>query len=206
MNTTRKLITVIIWQTFSKRPTRGILSVVLHGIPCQFRLRTSGCLNWIVMAVFMYPLNQRSLKTETHFLAVLHTVICGIKMVLQFQGSLCSNLFPSDSGYYSVTVLDSAPDVCPATSASVFIAVPTGIGNISENKNEFTIYPNPATDQLFVNAHANNSEGVKSLEIYNLLGDLVLRMALHDGINKIRLNKEWQSGIYLCKFLLDNHL
>jgi hypothetical protein len=72
-------------------------------------------------------------------------------------------------------------------------ACTTGI-NDYKNENSFIVYPNPASRELFVKSENENG----SFEIYNVIGQMVLKEAIGKGENKLNL-AGINTGSYLYK-------
>jgi len=72
----------------------------------------------------------------------------------------------------------------------------TDIDKINFNE-KIKIYPNPATDNLFINCSSFNSNSVV-LSIYNLLGDRIFVNELNSAENSIDLSS-YPKGMYLIK-------
>jgi hypothetical protein len=71
-----------------------------------------------------------------------------------------------------------------------------GVKETVKNEIEFSVYPNPATNEVFVYT-PNNDNGV--IELYDLNGKLILRDEVSTTANKISL-KNIDAGIYLLKY------
>ncbi|HBX51119.1 MAG TPA: hypothetical protein DEH02_08650 [Bacteroidales bacterium] len=73
--------------------------------------------------------------------------------------------------------------------------------NLSENE-VLEIYPNPASDVLYINYSFSNES---YLEIYNVLGSKLVSIRLNSGTSKKVLSlKNLSTGIYYLKIIKDN--
>jgi hypothetical protein len=87
---------------------------------------------------------------------------------------------------------------------------PLGINEIQDNKNSYTLYPNPATDKLFIEG---TFEGNKSISVYNVVGQQVISMegqgkqitlntsALSTGMYFVQVKEEQTGKISVLKFI-----
>jgi len=64
----------------------------------------------------------------------------------------------------------------------------------------FQVYPNPASDHLYVNL----SDGKYNLTIYNALGNVVLAKQVNGGLNTIDLSK-LPAGLYIVDVTSNNY-
>ena len=70
----------------------------------------------------------------------------------------------------------------------------------------FTLYPNPATNQLTIKYQLQTT-GVTTIIFYNLLGQPVSHFVATDKTGQIEMNiSDWPSGLYTVKLLLNNEL
>jgi len=77
----------------------------------------------------------------------------------------------------------------------------TQINNVEKNK-QILIYPNPATDKIFVNI--THSENLK-IQIFNIIGECVLQGHLAGGMNNIPVGS-LKSGVYVIKIYGTNEI
>jgi hypothetical protein len=75
------------------------------------------------------------------------------------------------------------------------------VGVTSERVEGISVYPNPATNELFVNM--GNLKGNTSISIFNNMGKLMLQKTTFEQINRIDL-QDFSSGIYIISVLTDN--
>jgi len=87
---------------------------------------------------------------------------------------------------------------------------PLGINEIQNNKNSYTLYPNPASDKLFI---VGTFEGNKSISVYNVVGQQVISMegqgkqitlntsALSTGMYFVQVKEEQTGKISVLKFI-----
>ena len=64
---------------------------------------------------------------------------------------------------------------------------------MDENNSIATLYPNPTTGQLMV-----EMEGLTEVEVYNLVGQCLLRKTVTESIVTIDMNA-LQNGVYIVK-------
>jgi len=108
------------------------------------------------------------------------------------------NIAPLVPTTYSIIVSDGVCD----KSASIFIDVQicSSINEILAS--QIQIYPNPMKDYLKI-SFANNSSPKLSVEIYDALGQLVIKQSLTDNNNSIS-TEHLSNGVYLYKFVENN--
>ena len=102
-------------------------------------------------------------------------------------------------------------DIVPNTASIYFDFNPAIITNTFENQfvstleivhlenNEFSIYPNPAKDQITIDLGTNLNAMGWSYKIVNTLGQEVLNGALNSQQNTIQLNNIKGQGVYFVK-------
>ena len=94
----------------------------------------------------------------------------------------------ADTTYYATQTMDGYESPTYAITIGAFAGIDT------QNKNTFTAYPNPVADVLTVSATA----GVKTVEVYNMLGQLSLTQKV--SANAVNINMQGlQKGLYLVK-------
>lgn len=95
----------------------------------------------------------------------------------------------------SVTVTETTAAECQATSETLFVTIDdcTYIGE--GNENEAFIYPNPFTDHLLITGCKDSS-----IEIYNLLGVIVIKHKIEDNFKMINTS-DLHQGIYLVRII-----
>jgi len=98
--------------------------------------------------------------------------------------------------YWSVQAIDNG--FMPSAFAPVqsFAFTPNGISRNS--KNEFTVYPNPCNDKLFINNPASSDARVSIFDSY---GILVINCLTADGIDVSKLT----SGLYFARIQTNDH-
>ena len=65
-----------------------------------------------------------------------------------------------------------------------------------ENENQIRIYPNPAKNQFEIETTSNIQDKLKSIQIYNLLGELIF--SSNNYLKTIETSK-FSSGVYIVK-------
>ena len=105
-------------------------------------------------------------------------------------GAVNSYYVPIQNGNYVVVVFDNSG--CSGSSG-IYNYVSLGVYDINNEVSQFTIYLNPVSNILFVNA----SDVIKNspITIYNISGQIVQNKILHSGDNAIDLI-EFTDGIY----------
>ena len=113
-------------------------------------------------------------------------------------GDTLNEFFPTQTGEYSVEVLDS--NGCTITS----YAVSFNYTSISESEIDLlNIYPNPTSSFIYIEEAAKISE----IEIFNALGDKVLHHVNEMSANQLKFNlSDKTRGIYFVKVLRGNEL
>lgn len=113
-----------------------------------------------------------------------------------------SHIYNADqAGNYSVVVSNQT---CSDTSNYVVVDIETGIEELVESN--FEVYPNPATDELFINVKGKINTKVDLL-LYNAMGQLVLReqRPIVIGSNILEVNTiELTSGFYTLQVATQN--
>ncbi len=105
-------------------------------------------------------------------------------------GAVNSYYVPTQNGNYVVVVFDYTG--CSGTS-DVFNYLSLGVTDLNNDVSQLTIYPNPVSNILFVNASDvfNNSP----ITIYNISGQIVKKKILQSGENVIDISG-FADGIY----------
>lgn len=116
---------------------------------------------------------------------------------------IISHTFPS-AGSYTVTMI--ADNECGTDTVSAVFVVPfTGINEQLAMAPQFTLYPNPATDDGFINY--NGTTSIKSLEVFNMSGALVYGTTptVRNGIIELPLQGV-SPGLYFVRLIDENGL
>ena len=74
---------------------------------------------------------------------------------------------------------------------------PTGVSSRTETRN-FSIYPNPASEVLFVDGGTQNGSPM-NISIYNITGNLVLQKTLYGNFTAPLDVSELRPGIYIFR-------
>ena len=90
---------------------------------------------------------------------------------------------PFASNWTGVKVLTYEP--CPASAVEEIV------------KNNISIYPNPASEKIFIEGFASNSTG-STIRIYNILGEEMLRREFSGNTLEIKV-KDWPAGLYFLQ-------
>ncbi|MFC2132006.1 T9SS type A sorting domain-containing protein, partial [Bacteroidota bacterium] len=111
---------------------------------------------------------------------------------------------PDTSGYYTVQVTDT--NGCKSDLSEPYYFDITPVDEINIKKQSLRIYPNPATNQLFIEYYVDTPGNV-SLELYDILGNKVA--VLENGyrferIYTLQFNiDDFSSGLYYLVFKLN---
>lgn len=108
----------------------------------------------------------------------------------------------NQAGNYTVIVENQT---CSDTSSAVVVDIETGYDELVESS--VNIYPNPATDELFVSFESKYSNQV-TLDIYNAMGQLVLseRDNAVGGGNRVLVDiSGLVKGFYTLDIMVGNH-
>jgi hypothetical protein len=99
----------------------------------------------------------------------------------------------------SYTVTNSCGSAS-ATSAITVIAAASCpvVAPLTEHSNSLTIYPNPASNELHVSVSQTGITGYNEIDITNIVGKTMLRIALKNGDNTFTI-ASFPSGIYLIE-------
>ena len=120
---------------------------------------------------------------------------------------LYTNITPPHSGilsaYHDATVVDYFTPVNgsqllynPVWTYMLTATNPTSINQIETNANQIKIYPNPATEEIFI---FTSKESIKNVSIVNSLGQLVVNESdiISQSNNLLKINlKNIPSGVY----------
>lgn len=115
----------------------------------------------------------------------------------EITGETNNILQPSQDGDYSVQVV--SPEGCVSEMSDTYTFI--GINDV-RNNNAFVIYPNPATDAVYITF--NNSMQINNelqVSVYNTLGKVVVSQNVMVKNNKTRINlNALESGVYFIEF------
>ena len=103
-------------------------------------------------------------------------------------GATNQTFTPISNGNYTVTITDS--NSCTQTSA-IYSLTTIGLQNI--NPHNFSIYPNPATNSIYIN---NPNQKQTSITITDLLGNTIIQANLIKTNESIDISK-LSNGIYI---------
>lgn len=80
----------------------------------------------------------------------------------------------------------------------------SSVMSVDEVEISFSSYPNPATDDFFINFNGNDGIAF-NLVIYNLVGEEVLNRTLNNGSNKINV-ENLNSGVYFYSIVTSGEI
>ena len=100
------------------------------------------------------------------------------------------------SGTITTFGVDANQELYAAGSGTVYKIVDTTAGLNDFDNKLFSLYPNPAGNEVFVSAKEGFGEGFAS--IFNVSGQLVIEQKLGEGQTKIDTSK-LQTGVYMVK-------
>lgn len=72
----------------------------------------------------------------------------------------------------------------------------SGTQEFESSSNQFTVFPNPASDVIFISTP--NSTGKAEVTLYDLNGRLLQRNSLHQGVTQLDLNN-CPNGCYILR-------
>jgi hypothetical protein len=104
---------------------------------------------------------------------------------------------PQSSTIYTVT--GTTQEGCTVTS-QVFVVVNECTGVAELSRNDFRIFPNPATDQLFVQTHGTEMV----ITITDVSGRVVASQVATSELTSIEL-REFSAGVYYVRLVGDNY-
>jgi hypothetical protein len=104
---------------------------------------------------------------------------------------------PTEDTYYILTITDTSATTasCQLRMDTVFVKVETctGIESGQQSGSEVKVYPNPANEQLLIEAPANNE-----LLLYDLLGRLVRKQVLQEAKSMVDISS-LPEGLYIYR-------
>jgi len=100
----------------------------------------------------------------------------------------------NDLGVYSVTLTVTNENGSDTETKTDYIEVVLNTGIDELDANAFSMYPNPAKDQLFISTTLENAE----IHIYNIVGETVYTENIHQSNNAINISA-LESGVYLVQ-------
>lgn len=115
--------------------------------------------------------------------------------------SYSSSLFYFDGRLDDIRIYDRAISSTEVTSLFNLSTSCTVVGMAENNtSNEISIYPNPATSDLYI---YNPSEKKTSLKILNMLGEIQMQTTLAKGANAVSVS-QLPNGVYVAETVIDN--
>ena len=109
---------------------------------------------------------------------------------------------PYPAGHYAIVIEYHQGSICPLSGfdalianadTSVMINPPAGIGSALTENNSLSLFPNPVHNSLYLSCDFNSIES-SSLEILNVLGEIVMRM---NSIPHVINTEKLENGMYV---------
>jgi hypothetical protein len=122
-----------------------------------------------------------------------------------FYCHLQSNLAPN--GYYiSYNFNVQGADMINKLDIPVYDLLKSNLIGIKENNYKLSrIYPNPATDIVYLEMKDNSTNTI--LELTDLQGKLILQKTIFNGENKVEIpTNEFTKGIYFLKVVTEKNI
>jgi zinc-dependent metalloproteinase lipoprotein len=145
------------------------------------------------------PIQASSTRLFTPCDLVIGRVSCGNTVMVQnfmdYSHDICMNIFTKDQVARMRTILEKSPRRKELLTSPVLTS--TNEDNLSAN---FTIYPNPATDKIYLNNF--NVLMLKSFILHNTLGQIVLQGNLQTTDTEILL-PNIAKGLYFLQITTD---
>lgn len=135
-------------------------------------------------------------------LAVADTSIVGLIGYI-WPGGLDS---PSHRGVRNLTpaVINKNVEIGSMIKANYSPCTTIGLSELSINSSEFTIYPNPSNDKLFVSFNTNDETA--DFKLYNAIGQLVLTESINNQ-QILEINSSiLKTGIYLATLTTSSNI
>lgn len=124
----------------------------------------------------------------------LEAMNAGDMVTLSETYNMSGTFMEDPSDLLAVIFVQDDNDRTVLQSEMAHISITTEIENNPLNQNTVTIYPNPSSDRIYLNADLKIDE----LTIFNLMGQLVHKSAPNASILSVDV-KGWTPGIYLFK-------
>ena len=100
---------------------------------------------------------------------------------------------PTQDTWYLLSAKDSNDCIVKKDIWVLVDSCITGLDDLGFEEGELQIYPNPASEQLTIDFIAN----VKSIKVYNMLGDLIVKQKITNSQSSVRLAVyNWKSAAY----------
>jgi hypothetical protein len=103
---------------------------------------------------------------------------------------------PSASTIYTAMGTNTAACSGSAAISLTVTNCTTGLNQLVLNNGVYNVYPNPASDRIYIQASGNISEA--SYEISDALGKVIMKSGLNGSTQAINIS-QLPSGVYLVK-------
>jgi len=118
-------------------------------------------------------------------------------------GVSATNFSVTTTGTYTITYTYIDANTCSATATHTVATkacTVTGIASV-DNRNGFNVYPNPASEAIFIQADAIIENA--TIEVYDMIGRKVVNEKMNDKLNRISL-QNFANGVYYIKIISNN--
>ncbi|MBK6836031.1 MAG: T9SS type A sorting domain-containing protein [Bacteroidetes bacterium] len=117
------------------------------------------------------------------------------------NGLTSQDLINLTPGTYSVTITGASNCVVRDT---FIVGSSTSLATISNANWDVKLFPNPATDAVYLSYYFNKEEGVK-LDLTNLIGQSIYKQDIADRAGKIKIDtQQLPNGIYFIRLYNNN--
>jgi Secretion system C-terminal sorting domain len=102
---------------------------------------------------------------------------------------------PSANTSYIVTVTDSTTGCYKTDTVNVTVLCGLAVQQLTMDNNQFTIYPNPATESFTIES---TNHKIKSIKVFNTLGEIISTTTPNNTKSIININ-QYANGIYFIE-------
>lgn len=140
----------------------------------------------------------------TKTITIPTTATTGVTRMRIMRASNDSNPYSPYSSTYSLTS-------CSSTNLNAFgcmydfnVTIGPSLANPNFDKEIYNVYPNPVTNNLFINSTISNAAIISNVQIYNQLGQEVMVSNVKFG-NSVDVS-ELSNGTYFAKINIENEV